>query len=386
MAGDEIEPKAHPFLKLPQSGSTVEVSIINTTTDIVVPAIGLIAPVQKGHEYVNLPTFAFLVKNRKLGKTIMFDLGCRKDWWNHAPASYASIKNGIPGLNVVKNVNELLREGGVDDQKIDAVVWSHWHCDHTGDLSLFPKSTDLYVGPGFKENFMPGYPTNKDCPVLDEDFKGRTVHEPSFDTDNKIGAFHSHDFFGDGSFYLLDVPGHAIGHISGFARTTPDTFVFMGGDVCHFGGSYRPTVYAPMPSTIPSSTPLDRHLPTPCPCSLFAGCHPDPENLRTSPFYHVWQEPGGWYSDPPIAQKSVESLEEFDADENVFTCIAHDVGLIPVVDWFPNGTINEWKKKGWKERSQWGFLNELPVEGKPARTWIAPGLVKEGKVVKKENL
>ena len=98
------------------------------------------------------------------------------------------------------------------------------------------------------------------------------------------------------------------------------------------------------------------------------------------------QEPGGWYVDPPTAQKSVKSLEEFDADENVFVCVAHDGGLIPVVEFFPAGTINGWKEKGWKEKSRWGFLNELPVDGKPGRPWIAPGLVKEGKVLTEEEL
>ena len=386
MAGDEIKPQPHPSLNLPQSNSTVELSLINTTTDLVCPAKVFVDPVQKGHEYLNMPTFAFLVENKNLGKRVMFDLGCRKDWWNLSPAAYASIKHGIPGIIIPKNVNDILHEGGVDDRKIDAVVWSHWHFDHIGDLSLFPQSTDLYVGPGFSENFMPGYPTNKDCEILDADFKGRTVHEPSFDTNAKIGDFSSHDFFGDGSFYLLNVPGHAVGHISGFARTTPDTFVFLGGDVCHFGGSYRPTAYAPMPSTIPSSVPLDRHIPSPCPCSFFQGSHRDPKNLRTSPFYNITHEPGGWYVDPPTAQKSVKSLEEFDADENVFVCVAHDGGLLGVVDFFPNGTINDWKRKGWKEKSKWGFLNELPIDGKPAKPWIAPGRVKEGKVLSEEEL
>ena len=50
---------------------------------------------------------------------------------------------------------------------------------------------------------MPGYPTNKESPTLEEDFKNRAVNEVSFDTNSKIGAFPSHDFFGDGSFYLL---------------------------------------------------------------------------------------------------------------------------------------------------------------------------------------
>lgn len=92
------------------------------------------------------------------------------------------------------------------------------------------------------------------------------------------------------------------------------------------------------------------------------------------------------YVDPPTAQESVIKLESFDADENVFVCVAHDGGLPPVVDWFPNGTLNDWKAKGWKGKSQWGFLNELPIDGQPGRPKLAPGLVKEGKVVSKDDL
>lgn len=90
--------------------------------------------------------------------------------------------------------------------------------------------------------------------------------------------------------------------------------------------------------------------------------------------------------DNKVAQESVDRLQEFDADENVFVCVAHDGGLIPVVDWFPKGTLNDWKSKGWKERSLWGFLNELPQDGKPGRPWIAPGLVKDGAIISKEEV
>lgn len=378
MANDDIQPKERPSLNLPASDSTVEVSIINTTTDIIVPAWAFVQPVLKGHETMNLPTFAFLVKNKKPGKNIMFDLGCRKDWWNIAPAGYNSIKNGIPGLSIPKNINEILGEGGEDVGEIDGIVWSHWHWDHIGDPSLFPKSAEIIVGPGFKKAFLPGYPAKKDSPVLEKDFEGRHVREIEFDISKKIGQFPAYDFFGDGSFYLLDVPGHAIGHICGLARTTSDTFVFMGGDVCHFGGSYRPTQYAPLPKNIPSGVALDSdRFSHPCPCSIFTACHRDPPNARTSPFYRVTQASGAWYIDPPVAQQSVDRLEEFDADDNVFVCVAHDGGLIPVCDWFPNGTLNDWKAKGWKEKSKWGFLNELPIDEKPGRAPLVSGLIKD---------
>lgn len=76
MADNEIQAKTHPSLNLPKSNSTVDVHIINTTTDLVVPAGAFVQPVQKGHETMNMPTFAFLITNKNLGKTFMFDLGC----------------------------------------------------------------------------------------------------------------------------------------------------------------------------------------------------------------------------------------------------------------------------------------------------------------------
>lgn len=47
---------------------------------------------------------------------------------------------------------------------------SHWHWDHIGDPSRFPPSTELIVGPGFKDEFLPGYPAKPDAPVRESDF------------------------------------------------------------------------------------------------------------------------------------------------------------------------------------------------------------------------
>lgn len=376
MVDQEIQPEKPPALHLPQANSIVQVHIINSTAELVIPADVFVDPVLKGHETLNLPDYAFLIQNRQKGKSIMFDIGCRKDWWNLSPEASGSIKNHIPAVNVPKNVNEILVEGGVDTNTISSIIWSHWHWDHIGDASLFDKSTEIVVGPGFKDAFLPGYPAKPDSPVLEADFDGRTVREIEFNSQNRIGQFSSHDFFGDGSFYILDVPGHAVGHICALARTTPTTFVFMGGDVCHFGGSFRPTPYTPLPSVIPASTPVDGRFPSPCPCSIFTGCHPSPAHARTTPFYSVSPAKGSFYLDPKVSQQSVKKLEEFDACADVLVCLAHDVGLEDVCRFFPHGDMAGWKAEGWKERSRWGFLNELPVDGKPGRGWIANGLMR----------
>ena len=34
------------------------------------------------------------------------------------------------------------------------VVGSHHHFDHIGDMTTFPRSTEIVVGPGFKDAFV----------------------------------------------------------------------------------------------------------------------------------------------------------------------------------------------------------------------------------------
>lgn len=83
--------------------------------------------------------------------------------------------------------------------------------DHTGDPSLFPKSTSLVVGPGFKSNkqTFPGYPQNPDAITCQDAFEGRELVELDFASGIDIGGFKAVDFFGDGSFYLLQTSGHS---------------------------------------------------------------------------------------------------------------------------------------------------------------------------------
>lgn len=40
-----------------------------------------------------------------------------------------------------------------------------------GAASKFPSTVKIVVGPGFKDNFMPGYPSDPDAPLLDVDLE-----------------------------------------------------------------------------------------------------------------------------------------------------------------------------------------------------------------------
>ncbi|KAJ4375860.1 hypothetical protein N0V83_001138 [Neocucurbitaria cava] len=281
-------------------------------------------------------------------------MGSRKDWWNLPPVVVEAIEaKGVPGIRIDKDISEILSTGEVDPKTIDAVVWSHYHWDHVGNIQRFPLSTDIVVGSGFKKSFTPGYPTNSASPFYDADFEGRTIQEISFAGDQilKIGQLQAFDYFGDQSC----------------------------GDISHFPGTYRPTNHVPMPETIPSETKLDHRIPQPCPCTLFTACHPrGPLKARSTPYYDPSTSEESWYDDAAEAKISIEGMAEFDADENVFVAIAHDPALQEVCEQFPHATMNQWKSKQWKLQSHWNFLNELPLGGQPGRPKLVDGRFRDG--------
>lgn len=268
MAGQSI-----PELSIPKSNECCNLSIINTTCDLTVPPDFLVEPSMDGYEWMNLPTFSFYIQHQSSKRQFLFDLGARKDWENHVPHIKGLIAGHVPGIRITEDVLDIVSNGGVKVDDIEALLLSHWHFDHSGAPSKLPQHTKIVVGPGFKEAFLPGFPAKEDSPFHEADFNNREVIELRFDDGFKIGQFQAYDYFNDGSLYLLNVPGHAIGHISALVRTTPDTFVLLGGDVCHHTGDIRPSQYIPLPNTIPDTAALDAKVSRPCPCTAFLSSH-----------------------------------------------------------------------------------------------------------------
>lgn len=214
------------------------------------------------------------------------------------------------------------------------------------------------MGPGFKDVVGPGYPARPDAPVTEEDVGGRPVREVSFPPDGiEAGGFPAVDFFGDGSFYLLDTPGHCVGHIAGLARTSrgdgdgdgaaSDTFVMMGGDLCHHGGEIRPSPWLPLPERVEgASGAAFRDL------NVQRGRVPD--GPLVDPAMNV---------DEALARQTIARTQVADADPNVWFVFAHDTAIFEGVDLFPE-RANAWKEKGWKDMTRWRFLRDfLPALG-----------------------
>ncbi|KIY63626.1 Metallo-hydrolase/oxidoreductase [Cylindrobasidium torrendii FP15055 ss-10] len=364
-------------LNIPASNSTVIVKAMNLAgSDSCVPASFFLEPVVPGSEGIPKPPFySFLIEHSTHGR-VLFDLGIRKDsatvsvdtagseiaavpketgfspamqgllaYWASMDPKFKMTTNG--------DIAGHLKEGGVPLDSVKAVIWSHSHTDHIGDMSTFPASTNLVVGPGADLKTYPQFP---EATLVEGDISGRKIEELSFeDAKLRIAELDALDYFNDGSLYILNTPGHCPGHICALARTTPDSFVFLGGDICHHPGQLRPT------SAL--------HAAFPCPSQVVESARQhvspayfDPLDVdgkfnvkeRATPMFDI-----GSANHPDIAtaQASLKKATTLDASPDILTLIAHDASTTGVIDQFPLA-LNGWKEKGWKERLLWAFLDE----------------------------
>ncbi|KAJ5285856.1 hypothetical protein N7524_001162 [Penicillium chrysogenum] len=340
---------------VPPGDQTVQVRIIDSTTRIDNFQLGfLMEPPMDGMEYMYpLPSWSFLIEHPS-GQKILYDLGTRKDLDSFAPTVCEHLKAQGWKVDVKEEVIDTLDKNGIAATGISAIIWSHWHWDHIGDLSRFPSSTELIVGPGFKAEFLPGYPARPEGPILESDFAGRNLREIDFSNSVQVGQFRAIDFFGDGSFYILDSPGHAVGHLSALARTTTnsDTFIFMGGDLCHHSGEIRPSKHLPISRDIQPR--LATPIPLQCPGdSVYEQLLVRRTGSADKPFFLP-----AMGLDIEKAIETIEKAQVADADNNIWFIYAHDRSLLGCVDLFPL-PANAWKERNWREKTLWTFLGEF---------------------------
>ena len=94
------------------------------------------------------------------------------------------------------------------------------------------------VGPGGRELLEKGFPGNPESDILTstvslDEARSRFLTHEEFNV--SIGPFpRAHDYFGDGSMYIIDAEGHLAGHINILARTSAmGSWIYLGGDTAH---------------------------------------------------------------------------------------------------------------------------------------------------------
>jgi hypothetical protein len=129
----------------------------------------------------------------------------------------------------------------------------------------------------------------------------------------------------------------------------PASFIFIAADSVHLAGEFRPTEALPLPDVID----IPGIVPRPCPGEELLKIHP--RGSRTLPYLGLAPRFPEHLED---AEKTIESIEKFDADDRVLVVFAHDVPIYKTLDYYPV-TANDWKDKGWKSIGRWAFLADL---------------------------
>ncbi|KAJ7434328.1 Metallo-hydrolase/oxidoreductase [Mycena galericulata] len=223
---------SHPSLPEPAEDqpymhiSAMQAGIIHLPVDLIISG--------ESHTIRACPSLSFYLKHSASDRHFIFDLGLRRDWDSYPPGVQEHYGNLMP-CEVPQTVAESCKKGGLDPAAVENVVISHLHFDHIGDSSPFTKALFTLGGEG-RASLADGYPGNPESRTLTESTPpDRTVFLDSADFNTSIGPFpRAVDYFGDGSVYIIDTPGHCAGHITALARTSSDgAWIYLGGDVAH---------------------------------------------------------------------------------------------------------------------------------------------------------
>lgn len=110
--------------------------------------------------------------------------------------------------------------------------------DHIGDIRSIPTPTPILLGPYSDSTFIEKpEELSTIFQVPSESMRDRKIStlsgEQAWQT---VGSLRGIDYFEDGSLYLLDTPGHKVGHIAAMVctSTSPEpVYHILGGDAAH---------------------------------------------------------------------------------------------------------------------------------------------------------
>ncbi|KAH7564333.1 hypothetical protein BM1_01380 [Bipolaris maydis] len=179
--------------------------------------------------------WAFYISHK--GRHVLWDLGLDEDRGCYTPWVNRHMLQYINHVGPKRTIVQQLFERGIAATDIDTILFSHAHWDHCRPISnVFPNAKASF-GPGTKLACQPGHWKDPelqwDGRFFDPDHATETWEELQGDW-KQFGPFEKAlDYFGDGSFWILDAPGHMPGNLAAAARLQNGEWVILGSDCCH---------------------------------------------------------------------------------------------------------------------------------------------------------
>jgi glyoxylase-like metal-dependent hydrolase (beta-lactamase superfamily II) len=189
------------------------------------PITGLIpsVPADKARD-VTIPVSMWIIDHPKglvvydTGNNVAVTQDCKAYW---QPGLCDFLK---PNQKREDTIDMQLKKLGFSTDKVKAVITSHTHLDHAGNMEMFPNAIHVLQK---KELYQGWFP---------EKFQGRTGGAfVMADIDgtrdfNVLELNGDYDLFGDGSVMIYSTPGHTLGHQSVKIRMASGGSIIITGD------------------------------------------------------------------------------------------------------------------------------------------------------------
>ena len=148
--------------------------------------------------------------------------GSRYLLWD-AGVSARALGNAHPTIKLKRTISDQLKDLGLRPDQIEMVAISHYHGDHTGQATQFPKAR-LIIGAEDLQALRQREPPGGSAP---------THVKPWLDGAAPVSALREDlDAFGDGRVVVLRTPGHTPGHLSLLVKLASRP-VLLSGDLWH---------------------------------------------------------------------------------------------------------------------------------------------------------
>ena len=134
--------------------------------------------------------------------------------------------NVAPKVSVVDQLAQL----NVKPEQIKYVGISHYHADHTGQVTSFPQAMLLIGKNEWDAITAPTPAAGVNAKPFEHWAKGQGKVEP---------LPNDKDVFGDGTVLVLATPGHTPGHRSLMVKLSQMGTVVLSGDAAHFRENYE---------------------------------------------------------------------------------------------------------------------------------------------------
>jgi glyoxylase-like metal-dependent hydrolase (beta-lactamase superfamily II) len=168
--------------------------------------------------------------------------------WPYRLYRFATPATMAPGAG------ETLRASGIDVAEVRHVVITHFHADHTGGLRDFPTAVIHHHEDAWRllaelrplrqtlAAFLP------DLMPLDFPDRSAAIPAAAFQCSGEL-PFPTHDLFGDGVIKLIDLPGHAPGHLGALVESEGRRILYAT-DAYWRAPQVKGSIEAPIPARL----------------------------------------------------------------------------------------------------------------------------------------